>query len=89
MVQDAIFTALTARDRNVVAMLVELLCTAVVNFTFGMLVCIFAFVASLPRLLMSYQPTWVSPTFPKRLDGAECPLQICFFYDPHIFVICK
>ena len=57
--QDTIVNVLTARDRNVIAMVLELLCTAVINFTFGMVISIFAFMASLPSLLLSYQPSWV------------------------------
>ncbi len=47
-------------DRNIVTAFVQLICTAIVNFTAGMLSSVFIFVFQLPWLLMSYQ---VCPTY--------------------------
>ena len=52
--------AFSARDRNFVSLLIELIFTVAVNFTAGMFCSMFIFVFRLPWLLASYQPSWVS-----------------------------
>ncbi|KAK9811408.1 hypothetical protein WJX72_003432 [[Myrmecia] bisecta] len=57
---DTVVNIMTARERNALTMALELLFTALINFTVGMFVSVFAFVFRLPSLLMSYQPSLVS-----------------------------
>ncbi|KAK9862020.1 hypothetical protein WJX84_004250 [Apatococcus fuscideae] len=57
---DTLVNVIFTRDRNVISMAIELLCTVVINFTAGMFISVFAFVFSLPSMLMSYQPSWWS-----------------------------
>ncbi|KAK9839900.1 hypothetical protein WJX74_000074 [Apatococcus lobatus] len=57
---DTVVNIIFARERNAISMVLELLCTAVINFTAGMVISIFAFVAQLPAMLLSYQPSWWS-----------------------------
>jgi hypothetical protein len=54
---DALFTVLNSRDRDWLSMLIQLIVTTVVNFTTGLTVSVFVFLARLPSLLMSYQPS--------------------------------
>jgi hypothetical protein len=42
-------------ERNLITTFVQLICTAIINFTAGMLTCIFIFIFQLPSLMMSYQ----------------------------------
>ena len=52
---DAILALLSGQDRNLVGAVIQLICSAVVNFTIGMVISIFVFVFQLPSMLMSYQ----------------------------------
>lgn len=57
---DMVMRAFSARDRNFVSLLIELIFTVAVNFTAGMFCSMFIFVFRLPWLLASYQPSWLS-----------------------------
>ena len=46
---------LSGQDRNLVGAIVQLICSAVINFTIGMVVAVFVFIFQLPSLLISYQ----------------------------------
>ena len=49
------FALLGGQDRNLAGALVQLIASAVINFTLGMVVSIFYFLAQLPSLIWSYQ----------------------------------
>lgn len=57
---DAIFTILDRRERDWLGMLLQLLFQTVLNFVTGLSVSVFVFLAQLPSLIWSYQPTLVS-----------------------------
>ncbi len=42
-------------ERNLITTFIQLICTAVINFTAGMLTSTFIFIFQLPWLMMSYQ----------------------------------
>ena len=65
-------------DRNLVTAFVQLICTAIVNFTAGMVSSVFIFVFQLPWLLMSYQV---------RLS-TTC-VEVCFLRDVTLRVNCE
>lgn len=52
---DAMLALLSGQDRNLAGAVIQLICSAVINFTIGMFVSVFVFVFQLPSLLMSYQ----------------------------------
>ena len=52
---DSVFALLSGQDRNLAGALVQLIITAMVNFTLGMVISIFVFIAKLPGLIWSYQ----------------------------------
>ncbi len=56
---NALFTILGSRERDMASLLVQLLITTLVNFTTGLCASVLVFVATLPSLLLSYQPGWV------------------------------
>ena len=51
---DALFTILNSRDRDWVSMLLNLLLTALVNYTVGSVMAVITFIFSLPSFLSSY-----------------------------------
>lgn len=65
-------------DRNLVTAFVQLICTAVVNFTAGMVSSVFIFVFQLPWLLMSYQVRLSTPC-----------VEVCFLRDVTLRLNCK
>lgn len=61
---DAIFTILDRRERDWLGMLLQLLFQTVLNFVTGLSVSVFVFLAQLPSLIWSYQPTlWAGISF--------------------------
>ena len=52
---DAMLAMFAGQDRNLVGAVIQLICSAVINFTIGMVVSVFVFVFQLPAMLMSYQ----------------------------------
>lgn len=59
---DAIMIALSGQERNLAGTVIQLICSAVVNFTLGVVVSVFFFLFKLPSLLMSYQAGLFSGT---------------------------
>ena len=57
---DSLFALMSGQDRNLAGALVQLIVTAVVNFTIGMVISIFVFLGSLPSLIWSYQAGFFS-----------------------------
>ncbi|GAB4821899.1 hypothetical protein N2152v2_008945 [Parachlorella kessleri] len=57
---DAVFRLMNSRDQDWLGLLIQLIITTVVNFTTGLTVSVFVFLARLPSLLLSYQPSWGS-----------------------------
>ncbi|KAK9797424.1 hypothetical protein WJX73_000305 [Symbiochloris irregularis] len=52
---DGIMSLFAMQDRNLVGAIIQLVCSAVINFSIGAFLSIFVFLFSLPGLLMSYQ----------------------------------
>lgn len=59
---DALFTILNSRDRDWVSMLLNLLLTAVINYTVGSVMAVITFILSLPSFLYSYGAGFFSGT---------------------------
>jgi hypothetical protein len=57
---DSIFTLFDSREKDWLVVLIQLLCTALVNYTIGTVISIFTFIFSLPSLLASFAPSWPS-----------------------------
>lgn len=57
---DTIWSVIAGRERNAVGMLIQLILTALINFTSGLLCSVVVYGFQLPWLLQSYQPGWVS-----------------------------
>jgi hypothetical protein len=57
---DSIFTVLNSRDKDWLYLLLQLLFTAITNYTVGALVAVVVFAFSLPGLLASFAPSWPS-----------------------------
>lgn len=66
-------------DRNLVTAFVQLICTAMVNFTAGMLSSVFIFIFQLPWLLMSYQASLPSMIAFFALATLGCISVICSY----------
>ena len=59
---DSLFTILNSRDRDWISLLLNLLLTALVNYTVGSVMAVITFVFQLPSFLASYSPGIVSGT---------------------------
>ena len=61
---DAMLALLSGQDRNLIGAIIQLICSAVINFTIGSVISVFVFVFQLPSMLMSYQAgIWSSTGF--------------------------
>lgn len=59
---DSLFTILGSRDRDWVSLLINLLITAIVNYTVGSIMAVITFIFSLPSFLATYSPSFLSGT---------------------------
>lgn len=59
---DSLFTILGSRDRDWLSLLINLLITAIVNYTVGSIMAVITFVFSLPSFLATYSPSFISGT---------------------------
>jgi len=57
---DSIFQMLSSRDKDWFVILLQLLFTALINYTIGTLISLFSFAISLPSMLWTYSPSWPS-----------------------------
>ena len=57
---DSIFALFDSRDKDWFTLLVQLLFTAVINYTIGGVMAVITFVVSLPSFLSSFAPSWPS-----------------------------
>ena len=57
---DSIFTLFDSREKDWFVVLIQILFTALVNYTIGTVISIFTFIFSLPSLLSSFAPSWPS-----------------------------
>jgi len=57
---DSLFTILGSRERDWVILLIQLLFTAMINYTVGAIMAGLSFILSLPSLLASFSPSWPS-----------------------------
>lgn len=57
---DSIFAVFDSRDKDWFTLLIQLLFTAVINYTIGGVMSVITFIVTLPSFLASFAPTWPS-----------------------------
>jgi ABC-type phosphate/phosphonate transport system permease subunit len=57
---DSLFNLMGSRDKDWLYLLLQLLSTALINYTIGTVMSVFAFALSLPTFLASFAPSWPS-----------------------------
>jgi hypothetical protein len=76
---DSLLTVMASRERDWLLLLLQLLLTALANFTIGMTVAVFAFAFQLPAMLWSFKAGMVSlPAVQRSMPACPPALLLCW-----------